>query len=288
VRFRPIVWRCGARSPWYDGLPSAMNHEVPRIEELIARARSGDQAALDQLFQWCRPLLMERAALRLAKKRPGIERPSDIVQKAALKAFRAFPDFEGTTFAEWLSWLDRIVQTCTIQSFRDARRKKRDKAGEAPLDEDEIPSHQLSPSQATATEEEWQQLWTQIYLLQEEQRTAILLRHFKELRVAEVARRMGKTEAAVAGLLQRGLRTLRDRLTSALAPTSPTADPHRITQAQEEAATMLLVYLRRRDAGERVEPEAFIAEHPSCAEELRHALEWIERIQALRPTEPVE
>ncbi len=54
----------------------------------------------------------------------------------------------------------------------------------------------------------------------------------------------------------------------------------------DAAAEALLAYLQRRDAGKRVEPEVFIAEYPACAEELRAMLQWIERLQALRPSAP--
>jgi len=33
-----------------------------------------------------------------------------------------------------------------------------------------------------------------------------------------------------------------------------------------------------------VDPAAFVAEHPACADELRDMLDWITRIQAIRPT----
>ncbi len=108
--------------------------------------------------------------------------------------------------------------------------------------------------------------------------------YLKELPVAEVAQRMGKTKHAVEGLLQRGLRTLRARMaesTSAepLASSGPPADT-------EAAAAALVVYLRRRDAGEALDPASFVAEHPDCAAELREMLHWIERLQALRPVDP--
>ncbi|WP_437307413.1 sigma-70 family RNA polymerase sigma factor [Sorangium sp. So ce388] len=256
-----------------------MSQEVPSITELIARARSGDQTAIDRLFEWCRPWVSRY----LAKRHRGIARRSDIVQEATARAFRALPDFEGTTEGEWLAWLRRIVETCTTQHFRDAARQKRNRAGETSLVDDDIPAQQVSPSQATATEEQWRQVFTQIFQLPDEQRQAIYLCHLKELSVADAAAQMGKTQGAVSGLLQRGLRTLRERMTTAPDPGAPDAGSPRRTQAQDEAASALLVYLRRRDAGEHVAPAAFIAEHPSCAEELRHMLEWIERIQALRP-----
>lgn len=48
----------------------------------------------------------------------------------------------------------------------------------------------------------------------------------------------------------------------------------------------LLTYLQKRDAGEEVDPEAFIAAHPDCADELRAKLELLDRIRDLRPKPP--
>src|SRR5262249_44552319 len=47
--------------------------------------------------------------------------------------------------------------------------------------------------------------------LPDDQREAVRLRHLHGLPVGEVARQLGKTTAAVAGLLRRGLETLRQR-----------------------------------------------------------------------------
>ena len=48
--------------------------------------------------------------------------------------------------------------------------------------------------------------------LPDDQRTAVELHHLRDGPVAEIARQMGRTEAAVAGLLRRGLKRLRELL----------------------------------------------------------------------------
>jgi RNA polymerase sigma-70 factor, ECF subfamily len=266
----------------YDGARSSMIREVPPIDELIRRVRSGDRSAVEQLSRWYRPLLERWVLRRLGKRQPGILRPSDIAQEAASKAFDAFSSFKGATEGELVSWLQSIAETCTLESFRHAERKKRDNSGETPVDEVEIPSPQASPSQATATAEQWHRLLSQIYGLSEDQREAIWLHYLNDLRFAEVATRMNKTQAAVTGLVHRGIWTLRARLTSAPDPETPAARPQQTTPVEDAAGAALLVYLRRRDEGGALDLEGFIAEHPSCAEELRAMLSPIAQIEALR------
>ncbi|MDI3290997.1 sigma-70 family RNA polymerase sigma factor [Polyangium sp. 15x6] len=261
-------------------------HQGAPLDELIARAKAGDRSALEALFQWCQPVLDDWVSRRLAKKQAGIARASDIAQEAGMQAFRSFAAFQGTTEKQFLAWLQKVVETSTTQAFRHAGQMKRDKKEETPLDDPdalEIPAPQTSPSQATAAAEQWQLVFGWIFQLPEEQKLAIWLCHLKEMRVAAAAEQMGKSEQAVAGLLQRGIRTLRERMSNEMDGKSavPSAGP----TEQEEAAAALLSYLRRRDAGERVDAAAFVAEHPSSAAELRTMLEWIERIQALRPTD---
>ena len=48
--------------------------------------------------------------------------------------------------------------------------------------------------------------------LPDDQRTALELKHLRDVPVSEIGRMMGKTPAAVASLLYRGLKTLRDLL----------------------------------------------------------------------------
>jgi RNA polymerase sigma-70 factor (ECF subfamily) len=255
------------------------------IEELIARAKAGDRAALEKLFEWCKPVIDDWASRRLGKKQAGVARPSDIAQEAGVRAFRSFDSFAGTTETQLFAWLRSIFDSSTSQAFRDAGRKKRDNKGETPLDGPDAVAAlapQLSPSQVTAGEEQWQRVFRGIFQLPEEQKRAIWLCHMKGLRVAEAAKHMGKTEPAVASLLRRGLRTLRERASSD--PDQSSAEPAVAPPEQEDAAAALLSYLGRREAGASVDAAVFAAEHPSCAEELRVMIEWIERIEALRPT----
>ena len=256
----------------------------PPFEELLRRAREGEKAALEELFRRYRSRIEAWASQRPPRAGPGVARASDIVQETSLRAFRSFSAFTGTTEGEWVTWLQRIFERRKTQFFRDAQRQKRRDPGTVVLDSPEAeaaPAPQKSPSQALAHEEQWRQILTELFHLPEDQSKAIYLCQLREVPVAEVARRLHKTEAAVGGLLQRGLRALRGRFEAAAAAEIP-AEPA-AKDALEDAAAALLEYLRRHEAGQDVKAEAFVAEHPACAEELRPMLRWIERLRALAP-----
>jgi RNA polymerase sigma-70 factor (ECF subfamily) len=253
------------------------------VEELLRRARAGEKDALEELFERCRMTLGAWASRVDERALPGGIRASDISQETALRAFGRFSSFKGTTEAEWFAWLQSIFHNRNVELVRAVRRKKRGEPNLLPLDSEALatPTSERSPSQASSFREEWRLLLTHLYQLPDDQQEAISLCHLKELPVAEVARHMGKTEAAVAGLLQRGLRTLRIRMTEGV--DTKAGESASETVVLSDSAVALLAYLRRRDAGEKVDTAAFLAEHASCADELRAMLHWVDRLQALRP-----
>ncbi len=254
------------------------------IEELIVRARAGEKEALEELFRRCEPQLARWASRQVPQEAPGGNRPSDIAQVSALRAFEKFPTFTGGSKGELLAWLKRVVLSQAAQLAREARSQKRDGSANVTLDTEEAqeaPAPQHSPSQLTSHQEEARHLLTRFYYLPEDQREALSLFHLKDLSVAEIAALMGKSKDAVASLMQRGLKTLKQQMAEALGTTSGDAPESAAVRNAADAA--LLAYFRRREAGEVLDPNAFAAEYPDCAEELRGLLHWIERLRAIRP-----
>ena len=75
-----------------------------------------------------------------------------------------------------------------------------------------LAADQTSPSGRVERQERLLRLADALAALPGDQRRAIELKHLQGLALIEVARRMGRTVSAVAGLLQRGLRALREDL----------------------------------------------------------------------------
>lgn len=245
------------------------------FEELLQRARAQEAKALEALFLRCQDTLERWSEQQAAREQSAATRPSDISQQASLQVFKHFSSFKGQTEGEWFAWVKSIVLTQAHQLRRTARRQTGNTSGALPLDADEVqevPALQHSPSQLTLHKEEWYWLLESLSELLDDQREALRLYYLKELRVAEVARRMSKTQDAVSSLLQRGLTALRNRMNGETREEPEPAPP--VTAA-------FLVYLKRREAGEAVDPEAFAAEHPDCAAELRSLLAWVEPLREL-------
>src|SRR5262249_62157820 len=75
-----------------------------------------------------------------------------------------------------------------------------------------LAADQSSPSVQAARHEEEVRLAAALAGLPEAQREALVLQHWHGLTLAEVGARLGRTPAAVAGLLKRGLKRLRELL----------------------------------------------------------------------------
>jgi len=148
--------------------------------------------------------------------------PSDIVQQTLLEAHRQQRGFQAHTEAQQAAWLRRILANNLADALRRFRRAKRDvtqeRSLEAALEQSSsrldawLAADQSSPSQRAVKNEQTLQLAEAIQQLPEAQREALMLRHFHDWPLARIAEHLGRTPAAVAGLLKRGLQQLRNQL----------------------------------------------------------------------------
>ncbi len=70
----------------------------------------------------------------------------------------------------------------------------------------------MGPSEHLQKEEQLVRLTGALDTLEEGQRQAVIARHLLGLKVADIAAQLGRTEKAVAGLLPRGRKRLRELL----------------------------------------------------------------------------
>jgi RNA polymerase sigma-70 factor (ECF subfamily) len=169
-----------------------------------------------------RSYLLFLARARLDHRLRGKLDPSDVVQQTLLEAHRDAAQFRGATDAERAAWLRQVLARNLANAARDLTRDKRDVGRErslqTALDESSarleacLEAAQSSPSQRAVRGEDLVRLAAALAVLPEAQRQAVEMRHLHGRPLADIAREMGRTPAAVAGLLHRGLAQLRSLL----------------------------------------------------------------------------
>jgi RNA polymerase sigma-70 factor (ECF subfamily) len=178
--------------------------------------------APDLALEQYRPYLLLLARMQLGRQFQGKLDASDVVQQALLEAHRQRLQFQGTTTGQRLAWLRRILAGTLTDALRNLGRAKRDVARERSLEaaleqsaerlEAWVVADQSSPSQRADRNEQLTRLAAALATLPEAQRTALVLRYCQGYTVADISAHLGRSPTAVAGLLKRGTRQLRDLL----------------------------------------------------------------------------
>jgi RNA polymerase sigma-70 factor (ECF subfamily) len=191
-----------------------MDPPRPPTEELLRRARAGDDDARGRLLEAYRNYLTLLARVQLGR---------DLAQEAFLEAHRDFGQFQGRTEAELLAWLRRVLATSLADQLRRYRgTRRRDPRLERQLTAEVDQSSQAlerglrapgsSPSAHAERREEALLLAEALERLPADYRDVLLLRHFQGLTFPEIARRLGKSLDIVKNVWLRGLARLRRTL----------------------------------------------------------------------------
>ncbi len=168
------------------------------------------------------PYLRMLARTQLRKAYQAKIGASDMVQQAMLQAVQGLDGFRGSTEAEFRGWLRQILARHLCHLDRDMHRDKRDVRREQSMEQKlaqssmrlegllagEVPT----PSQNVAFGENVLKVADAIERLPESQREAIRLHYLEGMKLSEVAGQLEKSTGAVAGLLHRGMKTLRQQL----------------------------------------------------------------------------
>ena len=168
------------------------------------------------------PYLRMLARTQLRKAYQAKIGASDMVQQAMLQAVQGLDGFRGSTEAEFRGWLRQILARHLCHLDRDMHRDKRDVRREQSMEQKLAQSSMRlegllagegpTPSQNVAFGENVLKVADAIERLPESQREAIRLHYLEGMKLSEVAGQLEKSTGAVAGLLHRGMKTLRQQL----------------------------------------------------------------------------
>ena len=176
--------------------------------ELLDRARKGDGAAFEALYQQFNRHVASFAAARRAND------PEGVVNEVFLRIFRNLRTFDGN-HAQFSAWIFRVTRNLVID---DARRQA--------CRVQETPADSLAePFATSATADNWlvpgaddiamsnlnsEALVARLGCLTSEQRDVILLRVVADQSIEVVSATLGKSASAVKSINYRAVRILRE------------------------------------------------------------------------------
>ncbi len=147
------------------------------------------------------------------------EGSSDIVQQTMLDAYRDFAHFRGKTEMELRAWLKMILTHNLLTVSRRYGTRKRAVGREVSLQNQlekssalfhhQLVAEQTSPSIRLIKQVRSKQRAEALLRLLDDERSAVVLKHFHEGSVAEIALHLGRTPEALARLLRRALKKFR-------------------------------------------------------------------------------
>ena len=162
------------------------------------------------------------ARLQVDRQLQGKVDLSGIVQQTLLEAHRGLPQFQAKSQGEMAGWLRRILANNLSDEMRRLRADKRDVAREESLEaaieesssrlEAWLVADQSTPSQQAQRQEQALRVAEALAGLPQAQREALELQHWHGWPLARIAEHMGRSRAAVAGLIKRGLEQLRNTM----------------------------------------------------------------------------
>lgn len=147
---------------------------------------------------------------------------SGVVQQTLLEAYQARDRWQDGDEGRQLAYLRRALAHNLTDALRYFATGKRDVELERPLADaaglsssrvqEWLAADQSSPSDVVARGERDLHLADALNELPDAQREALILQHWHGWSLAEIGDQLGRSPAAVAGLIKRGLQTLRERL----------------------------------------------------------------------------
>ena len=172
--------------------------------DLMARLAVGDREALAPLMERHYRRLYRIALSYLRQPDDAL----DVVQEAFVKAFQGAARWDGS--AEAGPWLSRVTVNLAIDRWRRNRRRAQTFS---PLDESDhaaaLASPGPSPDRRVQGREAGERVAAALAGLPERQRAVVVLRHYQDMSLEEIAGALGMSLGTVKSSLHRALHRMR-------------------------------------------------------------------------------
>jgi RNA polymerase sigma-70 factor (ECF subfamily) len=192
--------------------------------ELIEKARAGDRASLQQLLWEHYNPLVGFLTPRLHGNLQRMVTVEDVIQETFIQAIRDIRSCQANSRQSFAAWLSAIADHRLHDIIKGLYRQKRGgdrrqveafaggSAGRLVELIELISDHGMTPGRALARHESMDAIRIGIAALPDDQRQAIRLRYLEGKSIEETAASLGRTAAAVNGLVRRAKESLRATL----------------------------------------------------------------------------
>ncbi len=163
---------------------------------LLARARSGDVGAREELFQRFLPTLRRWAHRRLPLRARDLTETADLVQITLLRALNRMDQFEARGEGAFLGYLRQILLNVVREEIRRSGRR-----GTQESLHETLASPDASVIEQIVGHDQMEHYQRGLELLDEEQRLAVLLRLEFGYTYAQIADALGKPSPDAARMM---------------------------------------------------------------------------------------
>ena len=192
-----------------------------KTQELVARAKGGNEPALEQLCSVYGERIRRIIRLRMGKELRSRLESMDMVQDVLMCALRDLEDFTYTSEGDFMRWLGQITENRIRDNLDKLHADKRDIRKEIPLQDAAAtsnddharvfePARNTTPSVILSKKEELDKLEKAIDKLKPEYKEVIIWAKIDGLSYKEIGNRLGKSADAAGHLLLRAMVSLSD------------------------------------------------------------------------------